>query len=72
MTTIMRHISRYTKKLRVYQWYLNGSFDRKDNKRLKPLTRLRRNMNEIEMERSGSKKLRVKDWYKDIDRGYSK
>ena len=29
-------------------------------------------MEEIEQEKSGDQRLRVKDWYKDIDRGFSK
>jgi len=69
---IGRYLNKYSKKLRVYQSHVDGSFERKDRKRLKPLTRLRNDMREIEMERNGSKKLRINDWYKDIDRGYSK
>ena len=62
------HIGRYEKKLNVYSSYKDGTFDDKDKKRLKPLTRLRDSEKELELANSGDIKLRVKDWYKDIDR----
>jgi hypothetical protein len=68
----MKALNNYVKKMRVYSSYLDQSFDRKDKKRLKPITRLRKNMEEIEKEQSGDIKQRVQDWYCDIDRGYSR
>ena len=66
------NLTKYIRKMKVYTSYLDQSFDRKDKKRLKPITRLRKNMEEIEKERSGDIEQRVNDWYCDIDRGYSK
>ena len=68
----MRSIKRYAKKLKVYSFYLDNSFDQRDRKRLKPITRLRQNESEIEKEKSGDISQRLRDWYSDIDRGYSK
>lgn len=68
----MSKLSKHVRKLEVYASYLDGSFDRKDRSRLKPMVRLRKSEEEIEQEKNGDIKLRVRDWYCDIDRGYSK
>jgi len=65
-------LGKYEQKLRVYQSYADGSFDKKDKERLKPLTRLRENEQELEKANSGNVKQRVRDWYNDIDRDYPK
>ena len=65
-------IDNYKNKTRVYSYYQDSSFDSRDNGRLKPMTRLRNSEEEIELENKGDIKLRVKDWYKDIDSGFSK
>jgi len=67
-----KNITKYRRKVEIYKSYVDGSFDLKDCSRLKPITRLRDTMEEIEQEKSGDQRLRVKDWYKDIDRGFSK
>jgi len=65
-------INRYKGKNIVYSYYQDNSFDSRDRERLKPMTRLRNNEEEIELENNCDIKLRVKDWYKDIDTGFSK
>jgi hypothetical protein len=65
-------IGKYHKKYEVYSHYVDGSFDRQDKSRLKPMTRLRNSEEEIELEKKCDINLRVKDWYKDIDSGFSK
>ena len=65
-------LRKYEDKLRVYQYYVDGSFDSRDKKRLKPLTRLRKDEKEIDRANSGSITQRVKDWYKDIDKEHPK
>jgi hypothetical protein len=67
-----QQICNYGNKLKVYTHYRDGTFDYRDRRRLKPLTRLRCNEEEVKLEQENDIKLRVKDWYKDIDRGYSK
>jgi hypothetical protein len=65
-------INRYKKKYDVYSHYAKGTFDLKDKSRLKPMTRLRQSVEEIELEKNCDIDLRVRDWYKDIDSGFSK
>jgi hypothetical protein len=65
-------IDRYKSKNVVYSYYQDNSFDSRDRERLKPMTRLRDSEEEIELEKQCDVKLRVKDWYKDIDTGFSK
>ena len=67
-----RYVKNKTKQVEIYSWHLDGSFDMRDKKRLKPLTRLRSSMEEIELERKGSKRLRFKDWCEDIAKGIYK
>jgi len=55
-------------RLEVYASVQDGSFDIKDKKRLKPFTRLRKSINEIEQERSGDINLRLQDWLSDIEK----
>jgi hypothetical protein len=50
----------------------DGSFDYHEKRRIKPMTRLRRNTKELDLERMGSKKMKFYDWVKDIRTGYSK
>ena len=56
------------KKASVYQYVEDGSFDQKDKERLKPLTHVREDMDEIKKERENDLRLRIKDWHSDIDR----
>jgi len=70
--SIEQKLFRYGRKVEIYKYYLDGSFDKRDKNRLKPLTRLRNSMEEIELNKKSDIKLRVRDWYNDIDRGYSK
>jgi len=65
-------INKHLKKYEVYLDYVKGTFDLKDKSRLKPMTRLRDTVEDIELEKDGDINLRVKDWYKDIDSGFSK
>jgi hypothetical protein len=67
-----QNICKYGSKLKVYTYYCDGTFDYRDTRRLKPHTRLRCNEDEVRLDQENDIKLRVKDWYKDIDRGYSK
>jgi hypothetical protein len=54
-------------KAGVYASVSDGSFDQKDKERLKPLTRVREDMEEIKKERENDLRLRIKDWLSDID-----
>jgi hypothetical protein len=65
-------LDKYKKKLYVYKYHVNGTFDYRNKKRLQPLTRIRKDEKEIEREESGERKLEIEDWYKDIDRNYYK
>lgn len=65
-------INKYKKKHEVFSHYIKGTFDLKDKSRLKPMTRLRQSAEEVELEKNCDIDLRVKDWYKDIDSGFSK
>ena len=58
-------------KMKVLNTYLSGSFDYYDKNRIKPMSRLRKNIKEINLEKENNLKLRVKDWYSDIENGYS-
>jgi len=64
-----KKVDKYARKMRVYKAYKDGSFDYKDNKRLKPLSRVRTS---IEEAKSNCIEQKVKDWYCDIDRGYDR
>jgi hypothetical protein len=55
-----------TRKTEILQYVVDGSFDRRDKERIKPLTRVREDMSEIEKEREGDINQRVQDWLKDI------
>jgi hypothetical protein len=59
-------------KTKILSYCKSGSFDYYDNRRLKPSVRLRKNKHEIDLENQKDLKLRVKDWFSDIDSGYSK
>jgi hypothetical protein len=65
-------VSKYRKKYEVYSYYSDRTFDFRDKKRIKPFSRLRRNETEIELENKCDIKLRVKDWYCDIDTEFYK
>jgi len=68
---IKNRFARYARKMEIYKSCVNGSFDTLDQGRLKPMSRLRKNMEEIEKEKSGDMELRLGDWYRDIKTGYS-
>lgn len=55
--------------MKVYSYYKDGSFDRRDKNRLKPISRL---YSKIEDAKEDGMSKRVNDWYMDIDNGYSK
>ena len=70
MSVTVRKNIKTLKKYMVYGFTKSGSFDRLDKKRLKPLTRLRNSMDEIDLENNNSLNLRVQDWYNDIEIGH--
>jgi hypothetical protein len=70
--TLKSKLNKYSKKLKVYTYYKDGSFDHRDKKRLKPLTRIRKSVEEVKEAEGNPIEQRVKDWYYDIDKGYSK
>ena len=65
-------VTKYRKKYEVYSYYNDKTFDFRDRNRLKPFSRLRKNEEEIKLEKSGDIRLRVKDWYCDIDTEFYK
>ena len=67
-----RKVSNNRKKYKVYSYYIDNTFDFRDKGRLKPFSRVRRNEEEIELENNCNIRLRVKDWYSDIDSGFFK
>lgn len=70
--TIKESLGKCLKKTEVYTYYRKGTFDKEDSARLKPFTRLRGSVEEVKKAESGDIKTRIKDWYRDIDKGYSK
>jgi hypothetical protein len=68
---INNRMAKYHMKIKVLKTYESGSFDYYDKNRLKPMSRLRTNMREISLENQNSVKLKIKDWFSDIERGYS-
>ena len=67
-----RNIDNKKLKTKILSYCKSGSFDYYDNRRLKPSVRLRKNKSEIDLENKNDLKLRVKDWFDDIDSGYSR
>lgn len=60
-------LKKYSKKITVLKWVSDGSFDYRDKKRIKKMTRIRSDIKDIE--KNNSIITRVKDWHSDIDRG---